>query len=203
LTTDGHDHSYEFIPSEYDAAMLQFLSTGVRALMEALGGPYSWATREVMSQIPDSMPLLDDDGASHSRPIEAISDIVISKDDIVSGDFDGILVGMYAIAVELEGQISRAMVAHISENAVRAGNVLSGELSYDAITDWLEDLDFSFDENGNPNLGFVSTPEAAEEIRALGQPTPEQWARFNEIIAKRRGEWNARRNYRSLPSRRI
>jgi hypothetical protein len=201
--TDGHDFSYEFIPSEYDAATRRFISAGIRALMEALGGVYSLATRESMNQIPDSFPPPDDDRASRSRPIEAVSDVTASKDEIISGDFDSILVGMNAAAVELEGQISRAMIAHISENAARAGNVVSGEISYDAVLDMLEGFDFSFDGNGNPNLGFVTSRETADQIKALGEPTAAQWARFNEIIARRRAAWNARRSCRSLPSRRV
>jgi hypothetical protein len=38
----------------------------------------------------------------------------------------------------------------------------------------MENFDFSFDEDGNPSLGFVAAPEAAEQIRA---PSPNRPSR--------------------------
>jgi hypothetical protein len=110
---------------------------------------------------------------------------------------------MDSIAVEMTGQITSGILAHISEICERTGNIVTGELSYDVIADTLEHLEFSFDENGNHNISVVVSPEGAERIRALGEPTAEQQARLDEIIARKRDEWNARRSSRSLPTRRV
>lgn len=199
--TDQSVNSYKFVPSEYNAAVQRFISTGVRALMEAQGGPYSLASRESVSQLPDYRDPPNDEQAPQSRLIDATFDAAINKSEITNGDFEGIIVNMSRIAVELESQISQAMIAHIVEEAERAGNLVSSEISYDSIIDALERVDFSFDESGSPNLSFVAHPEAIQSIQALGDPTSEQQKRFDEIIAKRKDEWDARRRNRRLSSR--
>lgn len=110
---------------------------------------------------------------------------------------------MDSIAVEMTGQITEGIMAHISEICERTGYVVSGELSYDVIAEALENMDFSFDENGNHNISIVASREGVERIRALGEPTAEQQARLDAIIARKRDEWNAKRGSRSLPSRRV
>src|SRR5260370_11575187 len=197
------DESYELLLSEYDAAAQHFISTGVRARMEAQGGVYSLVSKESMAQLPDySLPLSDDD-ALRGRPIEASSVATIDYEDVIAGNFDSVLAAMDSIAVEMTGQITNGIMAHISEICERTGNVITGELSYDVIADTLEHLNFSFDENGNHNISVVVSPACAERIRVRGKPTAEQQTRLDEIIARKRDEWNARRGGRSLPSRRI
>jgi hypothetical protein len=201
--TNVRDDSYEFVPSEYDVAAHRFFSTGVKALMEAQGGVYSLVSKESMEQLPDySLPLPEDD-ALRGRPIEAISDIRIDYDDVIKGNFDGVLAAMDAIAIEMAGQITKAIMTHISEVCDRIGNVVTGELSYDVIAHVIENMDFSFDEEGNHNISVVVSSEGLEKLRALGPPTAEQQARIDAIIARKRDEWNARRGGRSLPPRRV
>jgi hypothetical protein len=199
--TDQPDNSYKFVPSEYNAAMQLFISVGVRALMEAQGGAYSLASRESVNQLPDYRDPPNDDQTPQGRLIEATFDGTISKSEIINGDFEGIVVDMARIAVELEAQISEAMIAHFVEESKRAGNLVSSEIAYDSIIEVLERIDFSFDENGSPNLSFIVAPEAIQSIRTLGKPTPEQQKRFDEIIARRKEEWDARRRNRRLSSR--
>jgi hypothetical protein len=197
------DDSHEFVPSEYDAAAQRFMSTGVKALMEAQGGVYSLVSKESMGQLPDySLPLSEDD-TLRGRPIEASSVAIIDYNDVIVGDFDSILAAMDNIAVEMANQITKGILGHISEICERTGNVIAGELSYDTIADILEHMDFSFDESGNHNVSVVVSPEGAKKIRAVGEPTAEQQARIDRIIARKRDEWNARRGSRSLPSRRV
>ena len=201
--TDIDNDSYEFIPSEYDAAAERFMAIGVRALMEAQGGIYSLLSKESMSQVPDYSPSLPDDEISYGRPIEASSVATINYDDVISGDFDSILVVMDKIAAEMAGQITKEVFAYISEVCERFGNVVTGELSYDKIADAVEQINFTFNENGNHNVTLVMNPETLEKIRALGPPTPQQQGRIDAIISRRRDEWNARRGSRSLPPRRV
>ena len=195
--TDIRDNSYEFVPSEYNAALERFMTIGIRALMNAQGGPYSLASRESVDQLPDYTDSPNAD-PSQGRAIEPVFEDAISKDEITSGDFEGIVAIISKIAIEFERQISSAMMVHISESAKHAGNVVSGELSFDTINDMVENTHFSFDENGNPNISFVTSPDMVDKIKALGSPTAEQQRRFDEIIAKRRDEWNARRHNRRL-----
>lgn len=195
------DASHELAFAEYDSACQRFFDTGVRALMDAQGGVYSLVSRESMEQLPDySLPLPDNE-ALQGRPIEAISTIEINFDSVLNGDFDEILAAMDKVAVEMVQQISTGILTHISEVCESTGNVIKGELSYDLIADAIEGMDFSFDEEGNHNISVVVNPDGLRKLRALGEPTAEQQARLDAIIARKRDEWNARRGNRSLPSR--
>jgi hypothetical protein len=200
---NAEDASYKLLLSEYDSAAQRFFGAGVKEIMEAQGGVYSLVSKEPIEQVPDYSLDLPGGDALGGRPIEASSVVAINRDDVINGNFDSVLSAMYNVAVEMEGKMSKVIMAHISEICDRTGNVVTGELSHDAIIDIIEQTEFSFDEDGNPNLNIVpSSPEARERLRALGEPTAEQKARFDGIISRRRDEWNARRSSRSLPSRR-
>lgn len=201
--TDVGNDGYEFVPSEFDVAAQRFISTGIKALMEAQGGVYSLVSKEPMGQMPDYSTPIPGDDTLRGRPIEASSIATVNYDDVIAGDLDSILASMDSIAVEMTGQITKGIMAHISEICESTGAVVSGDLNYDTIADVLERMEFSFDENGNHNVSVVVTPEGAEKIRALGAPTAAQQERLDRIIAQKRDEWNARRGSRSLPSRRI
>lgn len=133
VTAEGEN--YELLLSEYDAAAQGFFSTAVKEIMEAQGGIYSLVSKESIEQVPDYSLDLPGVGALGRRPIEASSLATIDRDDVVNGNLDATLSAMYGIAVEMEGQISRAIIAHISEICDVTGNTLTGELSHDAIID--------------------------------------------------------------------
>lgn len=62
----------------------------------------------------------------------------------------------------------------------------------------LETIDISFDENGEHNLMVVMHPDTAEKLRDK-QPTPEQEGRIQQVLERRREEWNASRHRHDLP----
>jgi hypothetical protein len=194
---------YELGLSEYDSAAHDFFSTGVREIMLAQGGVYSLVSREPMEQLPDYSVELPDSDATGGRQMEASSFAAVSLDDVVNGNFDSVLSAMYSMAIEMESQMSNAIMADIAEVARRAGNVVTGELSHDKVIDMIEGLEFTFNDDGSPNLHIIpASPEAREKLLALGEPTADQVARLNEIISRKRDEWNARRRRRSLPPER-
>jgi hypothetical protein len=196
-------NSYEISLGEYETAALNFFNAGVKQLMEAQGGVYSLVSKESIEQLPDySLPPSRDDPLS-GRLIEAVSDIKIDCDSVLRGDFDSVIASMYSVAIEFAGQISNSILAHISDVCESTGNVVTVEMTHDALIDMIERTDFSFDDAGNPNGSFVANPEMMQKIQALGKPSAEQQARADAITERKRREWNARRSSRSLPSRRL
>jgi hypothetical protein len=193
---------YKLGPSEYDDAAQRFFGTGVKALMEAQGGVYSLVRKESISELPDNSLPSPDGNLIRGRSIELSSMSTVSYEEAIDGDLDGILCAMDRMAAEMHSQVSKSILTHISEICEQTGNIVDGPLSYDAIADALEHMEFSFDENGNHNISVVVSPDGAEKLRALGEPTAEQQMRLDSIINRRRDEWNARRRSRSLPSRR-
>lgn len=151
----AEENSYELLLSEYDSAAYSFFNDWFRKIAEAQGGIYSLVSKEPIEQLPDYSIALPGNDALGGRPMEASAAATFTLDEVVSGDFDSLLSAMYAMAVEMEAQISGGIIAHISEVAHRMGNVAAGELSHDKVIDIIERLEFSFDEDGNPNLNIV------------------------------------------------
>jgi hypothetical protein len=200
---DTEEDSYELLLSEYDSAAHRFFSDWSRKIAEAQGGIYSLVSKEPIEQLPDYSVALPGNGDLGGRPMEASAVATFTLGDVVNGNLDSLLSAIYVMAVEMEAQISSAIIDHISDVSHRAGNVVAGELSHDKVIDIIEQLEFSFDEDGNPNLHIVvNSAEAREKLLALGEPTTEQKARFDEVISRKKDEWNARRRSRSLPPRR-
>jgi hypothetical protein len=201
--SQAESDSNQLSRGEYESASHNFFNAGVRKLMEAQGGVYSLVSRESIEQLPDYSLQAPGDETQRGRLIEAVSSVETDYDSVLRGDLDSVIVSMDSVAMEMASQISSATFSHIAEICERTGNLMRGELTHDAIIDMMERTDFSFDDAGNPNASFVTSPATMQKIQALGQPTAEQQARVDAITARKRKEWNARRGNRTLPSRRV
>jgi len=92
------------------------------------------------------------------------------------------------------------MLAHISEVCDASGQTIDAEGRdfVDVMIETLETIDISFDENGEHNLTIVMHPDTLAKLQDK-QPTPEQEARIQQILERRREEWNASRSRHDLP----
>ncbi|RBY85959.1 hypothetical protein [Blastococcus sp. TF02A-26] len=79
-------------------------------------------------------------------------------------------------------------------NTIDAG----GRDFFDVVAETLETIEMTFDDEGRPNLTIVMHPDQAEKLRDK-QPTPEQEARLDAILERRKEEWLASRRRRDLP----
>jgi hypothetical protein len=71
--------------------------------------------------------------------------------------------------------------------------------SVDLVLDMLEKVQIDFDSDGKPKLPqLVVGPQLFERIQALGPPTDSQKRRWEEIIAKKKQDFDARRRVRKL-----
>lgn len=88
----------------------------------------------------------------------------------------------------------------MSDVSEEYGNVIEGggRDFFDVFADALETIDLAFDEQGHPNLTIVMHPDQMDKLRDK-EPTPEQEARLNAILERRREEWRASRRRRDLP----
>ena len=81
------------------------------------------------------------------------------------------------------------------------GNVIDGKgqpFSFDLVLDALDKIQIDFDEAGNPEIPtMVLHPELMEKLKKQ-PPTDEQIRRREEIINRKRGEYNARRRTRQI-----
>lgn len=200
-----HDRLEEpwVIPREYDIAGLRWLSVASQDMADALHPLLAQVTREELAEGPppqtDGAPL-PAEASSLYRQLAVQHVWTVSIEDVVDFNMDQFLTDLYTLADSMGGQTVRAIFEHVSAVSEEYGNAVdvTGRALADAFADSLEDMDISFDEEGLPKLTIVMHPDQVEKLREH-PPTPEQEARINAILTRRREEWLASRRRRDLP----
>ncbi|GGC96864.1 hypothetical protein GCM10011512_24850 [Tersicoccus solisilvae] len=191
------------MPREYEIGGVRWLSHASQKMARALHPLLAQVTREELAEAPP--PLAD--GAS--LPAEASSLYrsmavqhvwTVSIEDVAAFNMDQFLTDLYGLADSMGGQLVRGMLEHVSAVTEEYGNTVdvTGRDFADAFADALETIDISFDEEGRPNLSIVMHPDQAEKLRE-NPPTPEQEARIDAILSRRKEKWLASRRRRDLP----
>jgi len=211
--TNSSSARYELGASEYDAATSRFFSAGVEALMQATGGLYSLVSKSKEEFVTDHSTQLPDGSAVNMQPIEVLLEFSMDVPEIIDGGFDSFMGAMNKVAADQVEQITKAIFANMNEVAEAVGNVIRRPIGHDVLIDAIESMDVSFDEEGRHNLNLVVHPDTARKLNELGEPTPEQAARLDSVLARKkqeqedaleqkRNEIDARRRNRQLPPRR-
>jgi hypothetical protein len=121
-------------------------------------------------------------------------------DETLEHDVESFLVHLYELADSFGSQMTQGLLELVSDTATDFGNVVDGEGQdfFDTLIEATEGLEFTFDEYGHHNTQLVMHPDTAEKLRGR-TPTAEQQARLDEIMQRKREEWNAARRRRDLP----
>jgi hypothetical protein len=127
------------------------------------------------------------------------TDYSLSHDLIASGDTDGLLAEIDAVAERYVSQVMPQFFENLSMVTTAFGNThdAGGQpFNWDMFLDMFEGMDVPFDEDDNPvlpalyaGIGFTMPPEM----------TPEQTQRLEEIIARKRDAHLAGQRYRRIP----
>ena len=123
----------------------------------------------------------------------------LSHDLVASGDADGLLAEIDAVAEKYVSQVMPQFFENLSMVTSAFGNVRDAggqPLTWDMVLDMLDGMEVAFDEDDNPVLpslcagpGFALPPER----------TPEQTTRLEAIVAGKRDAYIARRRHRRIP----
>jgi hypothetical protein len=191
------------MPREYDIGGVRWFSDASRELARALHPLLAQVTREELAEGPspraegDALPA---EASSLYRPMAIRHEWTVSIEDVAAFNLDQFLADLYALADSMGGQMVRGMLEHISAVSDEYGNTIDagGRDFADAFSESLETMDISFDEEGKPNLTLVMHPDQVEKLRE-NPPTPEQEARIDAILERRKEEWLASRRRRDLP----
>lgn len=119
--------------------------------------------------------------------------------EVVAGRFEQLRETFDTAAIER----AKAMVAYWQEQVDRGlalGSIskAAGPPSWDAMMDALENLDFGFDEHGNPRFKAVAGTAAADLLDSLPAPTAEQTHRWDALMARKKEAWLARQRHRRM-----
>ena len=191
------------MPREYDIGGGRWFSDASREMARALHPLLAQVTREELAEEPPTLTegaALPAEASSLYRQMALQHVWTVSIKDVVDFNVDQFLTDLYALADSTGRQMVRGILEHISAVTEENGNTVdaTGRDFADAFADSLETMDISFDEEGLPNLTIVMHPDQVEKLRE-NPPTPEQEARINAILRRRRGEWLASRRRRDLP----
>lgn len=131
--------------------------------------------------------------------IKMQSQLTESIDSVLTADVDA-WVAMVAYQGEKAGEaLEKEFFKFMERVTTESGQVVDGRgqpLSHDLILDVLEKLAIDFDAHGSPEMPtIVAHPDS---IKSLGEPTPAQLKRRDEIIERKRREFLARRRVRKL-----
>jgi hypothetical protein len=191
------------LPSEYDAAASAWMSTTVDTLSRELHPLLASVRRERVADLPrpeEHAPETSDLASPLFRGIEASHVLTADVEDSLRGDVDSFLTMAFDLADAFGSQLMKGMLAHISEVCDATGQTINAEGRdfVDVMIETLETIDISFDENGEHNLTMVMHPDTAAKLQDK-QPTLEQEARMQQVLERRREEWNASRSRHDLP----
>lgn len=190
-------------PSEYAGAATAWTSDAVDSLSRELHPILAEVRREKVADLATSAehaPETADLASPLYRSIEVSHEMVASVQDTLDGDVGPFLAMVFELADSMGSQQVAGMVAHISEVCEASGQTIdaAGRDFFDALTEMYETIDMSFGEDGKPNLSVMAHPEILEKMRGK-KPTPEQEAKIQEVIDRRRTEWHASRSRLDLP----
>lgn len=191
------------IPREYEIGGVRWFSDAVHELQRALHPLLAQIPRVELVDMPRSPgegEALPAEASPLYRPMMTRHEWTVRIEDVVDFNVDQLLADLVAMADDTGSQMVRVFIEHVSEVSEQVGNVVSGEGRdfFDVYAETLETIEMSFDENGEHNLTLVLHPDQYERLKNK-TPTPEQEARINAIIDRRREEWRAARRRRELP----
>jgi hypothetical protein len=193
-------------PSEWETGFLRWANRAIHDLMRARNDLYASIRRDSEAVGERSGPVagqFEGDPRLHSplyKPIAVQQHWIMRIDDAVNFQVDEFLANLVEVADGMASQVTVGMIEHISEISDRYEMTIdaAGRDVRDVLLDALEGMDISFDDEGNHNLKLLMHPDTLERIKDR-EFTPEQQARHDSIVQRKRDEWNASQRRRDLP----
>lgn len=191
------------VPSEYNAAAAAWLNNTVDALSRELHPLLASVRRERVADLPrpeEHAPETAELASPLFRGIEVSHVVTADVQDTLAGNVDSFLTMVFDLANAFGSQMVRGILVHIREVCDASGQTtdVGGQDIFDVMIETLDTIDMSFDESGKPNLTLLAAPDVAQKFQGK-KPTREQEARVQQILARRRKEWDASRRRHDLP----
>lgn len=192
-----------FILPEYELAQFRFFCNTVGKVMEAKDELYgSIPTAEPSEVLPVTQNTMPSGEVVQSQPLLVESAVVFKWDDIRTCSLDALAEQVNRSAEERLAQVMPHFfdVLHRTSDAAGTAADAGGRpFSFELYLEVLERMEIQFDREGNPILPtLVMHPSMAEQLRSQPPITPEQEKAKNDLIERKRTEFNARRRHRKL-----
>ena len=185
------------------------MKTAVDTLMVAKSDLLSGLEAIPASEIHISLNTTDSGEIVENRPVRMLLPIPIDCKDVVAGNLTPIIETINAAAEEgvttIEAQLFDYM-HRVTEAFGTRVNGVGDPFGHPAIRKLVENSEIDFDADGTPNLESwvfrtynpTRLISLDEMMRLLPSRTPEEMQRWNEMIERKRIEFNAKRRHRTL-----
>jgi hypothetical protein len=187
---------------EYDLALASFVSEAIQELMRRKD-QFLGAIKTVESpQIPTVQNTMPSGEIVENKPMRVAMPFAVDFRDAIAGNSDSLLVSIDTAAEEglkvVMPQIFSYM-GRLSEAAGTATNAGGQKISHRLLRETFEKAQIEFDENDQPKMQtLVMHPDTAKELKQLPPPTEEEVQAWNEMIERKRCEYNDHRRHRKL-----
>lgn len=196
-------HPKPFSLPEYSRAFERFIRESVKHLMDAKD--QLWAMMPKSEPIP-AIPIMQN--TMPSGQIVQNSPFVISAAfefrlrDYRSCNIEELMVQIDGLADQHLSAVMPQLFNLIARTCDAAGTTVNAggrPINFELFYEGLQKIHIAFDREGKPELPvLVVNPEMAQIIRALPALTPEQQKLVDDLIERKRNEYNARKRHRKL-----
>ena len=154
----------------------------------------------------DRQRVTDVTGDTEESDYETFSEALeVNRQDLIDRGPIAYMASLEKIAKEFESQQSKMIFERVNKVTAKTGNMVNAggqDINPDLILQVLETIEIDFNEAGQPRLPtLVASPE---QIQRLKEKMPE-WEKdesykrkFDELIKRKRQEWNDRESHRKL-----
>jgi hypothetical protein len=134
-----------------------------------------------------------------------VAEVPVKHDDVISKGVMAFVENVGVLAKQIQQQQATILFDAINKATTVTGNVVDAKgrpFTFELFLEMIEKMELSFDDEGNPHMpSLIVHPAMAAKIqenRAEWEANPEYKERLDEIIARKRREWNDRESHREL-----
>jgi len=135
-------------------------------------------------------------------PFRTEMKISVDIADLVNGNLDAFAAALDDAAEDALTQTMPRLFERLAQISTGAGTAVDAggqALTHELMLRAFDNLELEFDDDGNPILPkLIVGPDMYENLRKLPPQTEAQQTAWNEMIERKRREFNDRRRYRKL-----
>ncbi len=196
-------HPKPFALPEYTRALVKFVHEGVGRLMEAKDAVWAMIPRaEPTETIPITQNTMPSGEVVQNNPVVMEAKFEFTYEDFCSCNIDELAVQMDSAADQNLSVVMPHFFNVLSRSSQAAGTVFEAggrPFSFEVFLESLQKMNMEFDKDGKPEFPkLIVNPELAKQIQALPPITSEQQKLLDDLVDRKRKEFNARRRDRNL-----
>jgi hypothetical protein len=187
---------------EYDASFARFVTTGVHELMkrkDSFFGSIRTVETPQLATVRNTMP---SGQIVENNPVAIPMPFAVVFQDAISGEVGSLVASIDAGAEESLKIVMTQIFGYSARLCDAAGTSTDAggqKLSHKLIRESFEKMDLNFDPAGQPIMPTIRMhPDMMKQFQELPPATEEEIKAWNEMIERKRHEFNARQRHRKL-----